>query len=59
MANSTLAPFLSKMTLSCCLAEAGPRQNSNFTLSLLYNGVVNDGIIDNGTGFGFDFAEAA
>ncbi|KAN0089779.1 hypothetical protein V8E51_018358 [Hyaloscypha variabilis] len=35
----------------------GPGPDSTFTLSLLYNGTVSDGIINNATGFGFDFVE--
>jgi hypothetical protein len=35
----------------------GPGPDSSFTLSLLYNGTVSDGIINNATGFGFDFVE--
>jgi hypothetical protein len=35
----------------------GPDPDWSFTLSLLYNGTVSDGIITNVTGYGFNFAQ--
>ena len=38
---------------------SSPGPNSTFTLSLLYDGGVSDNVINNATGFGFDFTQTS
>ena len=38
---------------------SGPSESSKFTISLLHEGGVSDGIINNATGFGFDFVQTS